>query len=183
MFDDALREISGRLERALQGGLLRAYGLIGGFASAVHGLPRSTEDIDFVVIPATQDSKQLADILGGEFRPGGTDDPLRGAFHVSIPSRDSPVPVQLIVLPVRWNDVITKGLRTFPVLGSQIPVVSWQALVLLKLYGGAPQDLLDVEAVIQVQRPSADDWNDLSASARSLGISAALNAFQQKSRE
>ncbi len=84
MFEDALREIAGRLERATQGGLLRAYGLIDGFASAVHGVPRSTEDIDFVVIPATQDSKQLVGILGGEFHPGRTDDPLRGVFHGKI---------------------------------------------------------------------------------------------------
>jgi hypothetical protein len=97
VFEDALREISTRLERAMQGDLLRAYGLIGGFASAVHGVPRSTEDIDFVVIPTASNSKPLADTLGAEFHPGGTDDPLRGAFHVSIPTRDVPVPVQLIV--------------------------------------------------------------------------------------
>lgn len=180
MFEDALKEISGRLERATQGGLLRAYGLIGGFASAVHGVPRSTEDIDFAVVPTTNDSKPLAEILRGSFHPGGTDDPLRGVFHVSISSRDAPVPVQLIVLPVRWNNVITKGLRTFPVLDSQIPVVSWEALVLLKLYGGAPQDLLDVATIIQVQCPPAEAWNELSALARSVGLSETLNAFQQK---
>jgi hypothetical protein len=48
----------------MQGDLLRAYGLIGGFASAVHGVPRSTEDIDFVVIPTASNPKPLADTLG-----------------------------------------------------------------------------------------------------------------------
>lgn len=180
MFEDALEKISERLDRATQDGLLRAYGLIGGFATAVHGVPRSTEDIDFVVIPAANSSSPLADALGAEFRPGGTDDPLRGVFHVSIQTRDVPVPIQLIILPARWNDVIIKGLYPFQVLGVRIPVVSWEALVLLKLYGGAPQDLLDVAAIIQVQHPSPDAWSELSALARSVGISEALTSFQEK---
>lgn len=179
MFDDALKEISGRLERTKQHGLLRAFGLIGGFASAVHGVPRSTEDIDFVVVPTTNDYKQLAVAVGGDFHPDGIDDPLRGVFHISIPSRDAPVPVQLVVLPVRWNDVIANGLRAFPVLGVQVPVVSWETLVLLKLFGGSPQNLLDIRAIIQVQCPSVDNWKELSVLARSVGVSDALDAYRR----
>lgn len=180
MFDDALKEISTSLERITKSGLLRAYGLIGGLACAVHGVPRSTEDIDFVVIPTTKDSNEIATALGADFHPGGIDDPLRGVFHVSIPGRGTPVPIQLIVLPARWNEVITKGLHAFPVLGSQVPVVSWETLILLKLYGGAPQDLLDVETIIQIQRPSIDAWTGLSALARSVEVSDAFNRVQQK---
>ncbi|MFZ5877544.1 MAG: nucleotidyl transferase AbiEii/AbiGii toxin family protein [Nitrospirota bacterium] len=180
MFDDALKEISARLEQMRQNGLLRAYGLIGGFACAVHGVPRSTEDIDFVLIPTTQDFKQIAGALGADFQPGGIDDPLLGVFHVSVPGRGAPVPIQLIVLPARWNEMITKGLRAFPVLGSHVPVVSWETLVLLKLYGGAPQDLVDVDAIIQVQRPSSDAWTALASSANSVGVSASLNKVRQK---
>ena len=51
-----------------------------------------------------------------------------------------------------------------------VPVVSWQVLVLLKLYAGGPQDQLDARQILQVRHPQPDDLQQITEIAESLGI-------------
>jgi hypothetical protein len=51
-----------------------------------------------------------------------------------------------------------------------VPVVSWQVLVLLKLYAGGPQDKLDAHQILQVRNPQPDDLEQIREMAESLGI-------------
>ena len=58
--------------------------------------------------------------------------------------------------------------------------MSWQILVLLKLYAGGPQDLLDVQQILKVRRPQPDDLLQIAETAESLGILEEWTAFFSK---
>ncbi|CAI4033622.1 hypothetical protein DNFV4_04063 [Nitrospira tepida] len=51
-----------------------------------------------------------------------------------------------------------------------MPVVNWQALVLLKVYAGGPIDLRDARSIVAVQQPSPADRENLIAQAEALGV-------------
>ncbi len=105
------------------------HALIGGLAVGLHGHPRATKDVDFLVgdeafertVPLLVYREELAEIA----RVGVVD--LMGVP----PGRD--------------------GLRTLLAvpLGGEIPVVPAEALILLKLTAARPQDLADVVALLE----------------------------------
>ena len=173
-FGQALTEIVRRLEAAKNDGLLRGYGLIGGFAAAAWGVPRATHDIDFVLVAGSTDHRKIAEAIGAQFRAGDTGDPLRGVFHLTINTMGQAIPIQLILLPVRWTDAVFNGLQTLSILDCSVPVVSWQTLVLLKLYAGSPQDLIDAEAVLAVRRHKPEEIREMTSLAGTVGVSHEL---------
>jgi hypothetical protein len=176
VFRQALKEIVRRLEQTKADGLLRAYALIGGLATGAWGAPRATQDIDFAVA-TTGDHARLAQALGARFSPGGTDDPLPGVFALSIRTENEYIPVQLIVLPPRWTEIVTSHVQSTTVLDSTVPVVSWQALILLKLYAGGPQDLSDAKAILTIRAPKPEETNIISNLAAKVGLTQELRNF------
>jgi hypothetical protein len=180
VFKEALTQIIQKLEDAKKGGLLRGYGLIGGLALAAGGVTRATEDIDFAVAAGSSDMPKLALALGGQYRPGGGDDPLLGVLNTAVAAGAQTIPVQLILLPQRWNEVLLGQVKVVPVYGCSIPVVSWQALVLLKLYAGGPQDLVDAQDLWAVRQPDTQAVREIESLAGSLGLSGEFKAFIQR---
>ena len=174
MFREALIDIVRRLERAKQNGLLHAYALIGGFAVAAWGLPRATQDIDFALDLGGADPSLLADALGGQYRPGAPDDPLAGVVTLSVQASGQAIPIQLLLLPPRWTPVLFDQAQPLHVLDCSVPVVSWQSLVLLKLYAGGPQDLIDAERLLVIQRPGPVALRAMHTLAESVGLSQAF---------
>jgi hypothetical protein len=174
MFREALIDIIGRLERAKQNGLLHGYALIGGFAIAAWGLPRATQDIDFALDLGGADPSVLADALGGRYRPGAPDDPLAGVITLSVQVSGQAIPIELVLLPARWTRVLFKQVQPLHTLDCSVPVVSWQPLILLKLYAGGPQDLIDAERLLVVQRPDGDTLQKLHTLAETVGLSRAF---------
>ncbi len=163
MFREALIEIIRRLDRARERKLVQASTLIGGFAVSVWGKPRATHDIALVV------ALDAGDLKAG-YHPGDPDDPLRGVFRAEMPVGGHVVPVQLIVLQPRWADVVFRRVETVSVLDCPVPVVSWQALVLLKLYAGGPVDLQDARDIVTVRRLGPTERENLLAQAKALGL-------------
>lgn len=184
MFQEALTEILSRLDAAQNHRLLQTYALIGGFAVSAWGVPRATHDIDFAVAIGAADPQALAIFLGGRFEVGDADDPLRGVVHTSIQVGSSTsVSLQLIFFPSALTEVAFRHVKSLSVLEQVVPVVSWQALVLLKLYAGGPQDMLDAQQILQVRRPQPEDLKQIGEMAESLGILtdwAALLSLHQK---
>lgn len=157
--------------------MVQAYALIGGFAVSAWGVPRATHDIDFVVAVGSSDPKALATFLGGRYEAGGPDDPLRGVIHASIEVESEAVALQLIIFSSPLTEVIFRHIQTLTIINRAVPVVSWQILVLLKLYAGGPQDLLDVQQILKVRRPQPDDLLQIAETAESLGILEEWTAF------
>lgn len=174
MYREALIDIVHRLERARQNDLLRAYALIGGFAVAAWGLPRATQDIDFALDLGGADPSVLAGALGGQYRPGGPDDPLAGTVTLSVRASGHAIPIELVFLPGPWTRLLFDQVKTLHVLDCSVPVLSWQPLILLKLYAGGPQDLIDAERLLVIQRPDPDTLRAIQALAESVGLSRAF---------
>jgi hypothetical protein len=184
MFQEALTEILSRLETARNRGLLQAYALIGGFAVSAWGVPRATQDIDFAVAIGSANPQALATFLGGRFEAGEPDDPLRGVAHASIQVGAAPVALQLIFFPSSLTKITFRHVVTLSVMERVVPVVSWQMLILLKLYAGGPQDKLDAQQILQVRHPQPDDLKQIGEMAECLGILedwiALLNLHQRE---
>lgn len=177
MFEEALATIISRLEAALAQRLLRAYALIGGFAVAAWGVPRATQDIDFAVAIGTKNAEELALFLNGRYEAGGPDDPLRGVIRTTVPAGSLSVPVQLIVLPDAFIETVFQQVTTLSFMDRTVPVVGWERLVILKLYAGGPQDLLDARQILHVRRPSPDELRQIAAMAGTLGLSEEWTAL------
>jgi len=122
--------------------------LIGGEALAVHGIARATLDSDLLVISP--------DVLRASFWPtfspraaveirrGDPDDPLAGAVRIHRRTEQTD-----IIVGRPWvRGVLDRAIRV-RVRGEQLPVVDRADLVLLKLFAGGPQDLLDVRLLIE----------------------------------
>lgn len=177
VFAEAIAESISRLEKAKRDGLIEAYALIGGMAVSAWGIPRATRDLDFAVALGTADPRAVADALKGTFEPGGADDPLRGVFHVAIPTGDPAVPVQLVVFPPPWPPVLFEHVEYLSVLGCSVPVASWQTLLLLKLYAGGPADLLDAREIWRVCQPDPQAIRTVRELAERVSLAQQFDSF------
>ena len=88
-------------------------------------------------------------------------------------------PVQLLVFPPAWEELIFSHVNAFKLDRQTIMVVDWKVLVLLKLYAGAPLDLADAQVLLQIngERPSENNKNSLAflrAHAKRLRVSRKL---------
>jgi hypothetical protein len=173
VFAEALTEIVRRLDDAKARHLLEQYALIGGFAVSAWGAPRATHDVDFALALGSSDTTAMARHLRAEFEPGEPDDPLRGVFRTSITVDDFSVPIQLVLLPPLWNAIIFHDVESLPIVGCTVRVVSWQALILLKLYAGGPQDLLDAQQILAVRQPTQAERRAVATLAGKVGLLAA----------
>lgn len=177
MFRQALIEIIKRLDQARERTLVQSYVLVGGFAVSAWGVARATRDIDLAVALGAADPARLAAHLEASYHPGDPDDPLRGVFRVELPIGKHVVPVQLIVLQPRWVDLVFRRVETLSVLECVVPVVNWEALVLLKLYAGGPVDLQDARDIVAIRQPSPAERKDLTAQAEALGLAEECKAL------
>ncbi len=177
MFAQAITEIVRRLDDAQARHLLEQYALIGGFAVSAWGVPRATHDVDFAMALGSSEPAALAQFLQAEFQPGDPNDPLRGVFRTHVAVNELSVPIQLIVLPTAWNSILFRDMTLLLVLGCTVPVVSWQVLILLKLYAAGPQDLLDAQQILAVRQPTEAERKALETLAGQVGLSEEWQAM------
>ena len=170
MFNQALTEIIRRLEEAKRNGLVQHYALIGGFAVSAWGVPRATNDLDFALALGSSGPSILAKQLKAEFRPADPNDPLRGVFRCSVLVEDNTIPVQLILLPPKWENLVFQEIVSIEIFDLTVPVVNWQPLLLLKLYAGGPQDLLDAQQILSVRQPNPIELQEISRDAEQVGL-------------
>lgn len=125
-----------------------ACALIGGTALGVHGIARATLDVDLLIVDgAVLDPefwRGLRGVAPPEIRRGDVDDVFRGVVRFSPPR----APIDVIVGKGSWLERILDRRVRARVLGRRIPTVDAADLVLLKLFAGGPQDLLDVELLL-----------------------------------
>lgn len=136
--------------RALDGQDI-AYAVIGATALAVHGVSRSTADIDLLVTdPHCFDSAVWAPVAAAgaavDVRRGDTDDPLAGVIRIS---RAEDPPVDVIAGRSTWQAaVIARAVRANLGGAADVPVAAPADLVLLKLYAGGTQDAWDIAQLL-----------------------------------
>jgi hypothetical protein len=124
--------------------------LIGAGALGVHGVARSTYDIDLLVSSAAVlDAGMWATLQTQgvlvEVRRGDANDPLAGVVRLLAAGER---PVDIIVCRTAWQaDTIDRG-EPVAVGGVRVPVVRAADLVLLKLYAGGHQDAWDITQLL-----------------------------------
>jgi len=139
-----------RVVRHLEGhGVACAF--IGGVALGAHGIARSTLDVDVLVAdPRVLEADfwiGLDDLGKAESRRGDAEDPLVGIVRFP----QSPEPVDVVVGRSPWTRRILERRTEVQLVDQAVPVVDRADLVLLKLYAGGPQDLLDARLLLAAE--------------------------------
>jgi hypothetical protein len=128
------------------------YAVCGGWAMAIHGLPRATKDIDLLVL--TDDLDRILGLL----RDLGFDVeglPLHFDVEIRRVSKLSSEPKQLITVDLLlvnglMKDVWNSRLRLSWDEGTT-SVVSREGLIKMKLLAGRKHDLLDIEKLQEAE--------------------------------
>jgi hypothetical protein len=144
--------------------------LVGGVALGAHGIARATLDIDVLVAsPAVLEPAFWATLKGGptaEIRKGDAHDPLLGMVRLPDPHE----PVDVIVGRGAWMERPLERHITIEIEGALLPFVDRADLVILKLYSGGPQDLLDAELLLATDPEAVRQ----AVNARLAGVPAAV---------
>jgi hypothetical protein len=133
------------------------FALIGAAAMAVHGISRSTRDLDVLVTgteclaPAYWEPLRASGAIA-DIRRGDEGDPLAGVVRLRLGEEP---PLDVIVGKGAWQaDVLQRALQT-DLEGFSVPVARRADLILLKLYAGGPQDAWDIEQLLAVPERAA----------------------------
>ena len=116
----------------------------------MHGVSRGTRDLDLFTLArecldsATWESLAASGVSVRVHR-GDADDPLAGVVRFTAPSEG---PVDLVVGKSPWQAAIPGRARRARVDDVELPVARASDIVLLKLYGGGPQDAWDIEQLL-----------------------------------
>jgi len=138
----------------LVSGILQEQGIefvvIGASALAIHGVSRSTIDIDLMTIDPLALKSTLwtgldAHGITTEIRHGDGDDPLRGVVRFECPNQR---PIDLIVGHGGWQARIFERPEMAVIEGFELPIVGKVDLILLKLFAGGPQDQWDISRLL-----------------------------------
>lgn len=143
---------------------------------AVHGVGRSTRDVDLLTLStvgldaAWWTSLSEAGVRVSVAR-GDADDPLAGVVRFE---QDGERPVDLVVGRYRWQRRVLDRAEPAAVGATSLPTALERDLVLLKLYAGGSQDAWDIEQLLagpnrdELIAAVAADVDDLPARCRRL---------------
>ena len=151
------------------------FALIGAAAMAVHGVARSTQDVDLLTLSDISLDGAAWEPLTGRgvdvsVTRGDADDPLAGVVRFRQEGQDQ---VDLIVGRYRWQQRLLERAEPAVVGGAiTLPTAQPRDLVLLKLFAGGPQDLWDIQQLVAgvdsetLVRAVSDDVSQLPARCR-----------------
>lgn len=141
-YEDLLREfVDGKVE----------FLLIGGWAVAVHGHGRATDDMDILVRPSEQNAARVFAALlryGAPITAHGVTKGLFAKPQYGYRMGRRPLLIEILTTidGVTFDDALDGALRV-SVAGIEIPVIGKPALIKNKLAAGRAKDLADVEAL------------------------------------
>lgn len=130
------------------------YMLVGSFSSNYYGIPRSTEDADFVLQVEPARLQALTDRLGPDFvsDPQLSFETNTGTFKCLLMHRDTSFKVELFMLSQDAHDQERWRRRTVvPDLDRHVWLPSPEDVVITKLRWFRSKDLEDVKDVVGVQ--------------------------------
>ncbi len=137
------------------------YGLIGGLAISIHGIPRFTADIDLLVEPTILKTEKIfydyfsPDLIIQIEKPD-LSDPLGEIIRLRL----NMVQIDLIVAKTNLHFAALENTCRIEVMGKLVKIVTPEDLILLKLSAGGPRDLLDIGGILEVCETKLD-WDYL----------------------
>ena len=126
------------------------YALIGAGALTVHGVGRSTLDLDLLttdpsVLAAGFWRRRMTGGASADVRRGDSDDPLAGVVRFGAADE---APVDLVVGRSEWQSRILRRAQRLSLGRIALPVAGAADLILLKLFAGGSQDAWDIVQVL-----------------------------------
>jgi hypothetical protein len=123
--------------------------LVGAYAMAVHGYPRSTMDIDLWVMPSPENALLVLQALGDFGVPLGdlTSEDLQKediVFQIGVPPRR--IDILTSIDGLKFEDAFTQSV-TVEIEGIPVHVLSVPDLITNKRATGRTRDLADVETL------------------------------------
>jgi hypothetical protein len=139
------------------------WALVGGFAVAVHGEPRTTRDVDIVLALAGEAEAEAA-VLGLRLRgyrdhPEGAvleqpDGRLATVRLVSPTEGESGIVVDLLFASSGLEPEIVATAKALEILpGIMVPVVGAGYLLAMKVLAGRPKDIEDIRGILEYIEP------------------------------
>jgi hypothetical protein len=127
-----------------------AHAMIGAGALAVHGIARSTFDVDLFTMDGAALSRATWAALEArgvlvDVRAGDDTDPLAGVVRLAAPDQRA---VDVVVGRHPWQAAVARRALPAAVGAASVPVAVPADLILLKLYAGGPQDAWDVQQLL-----------------------------------
>jgi hypothetical protein len=118
---------------------------------AVHGISRSTRDLDLLVVESDAlHAAMWAPLSRAGFevdvRRGVDDDPLAGVVRITAPGARG---IDVVVGKSPWQRGLVARATLTVIDGERVPVARAADLILLKLYAGGPQDAWDVAQLLE----------------------------------
>jgi hypothetical protein len=135
------------------------FALIGGLAVSAWGIPRATQDIDFLADsnPSPLADKRLRESLKAfldahgchaEWRMGGLEDPIPLLLRIEMKHSFADLIADILWIHKRWQRAALRRSIALNVMGRRIDVLHPEDLIVMKLEAGGPQDLLDVQSLL-----------------------------------
>jgi len=126
------------------------HALIGAAALAVHGVSRSTADVDLLTVDTRVLDEELWAALtdrgvGIRLLKGDVEDPLAGNVRLSAAAEI----VDVVVGRAGWQRTIVESAPRLAVGELSLPVATPAGLILLKLHAGGPRDAWDITALLE----------------------------------
>lgn len=144
-------------------GLGLPYMLVGSLASSLHGIPRSTQDADFVVQVSQGQIAALAARLGPQFRldPQVSFETATGTTRYILKAVGIPYCIELFCLSDDpFDQERFRRRRAWPMLGRQVFVSAPEDVIVVKLRWckelSRSKDLEDARGVMAVQADHLD---------------------------
>jgi hypothetical protein len=145
-----LKELSEILDTLKQQGYIENYGLIGGMALSIWGSPRTTMDIDMLVLVKAQMKDNFVAELNkynivGELKTGDPLEPIPSMIDAEYKG----IEIDIICVSKKWELESLRNTITVDIDHKAIPVVDPYYFAILKLKAGSPQDVLDVQNMLK----------------------------------
>lgn len=136
------------------------YAVIGGLAAAVWGEPRATKDVDCTVISRPEDDQAIAKAFYTHFKPRTSESVERTSksrVATGLASNGAMVDMSLAI--AGFHEEAAMGRVVFETFkgGIEVPVLGREDFVVFKCLAGRPQDLLDLQKVIDRAGKDLDD--------------------------
>ena len=144
---DLMEELRGLMERLTKEGV--DFALCGGLAMAIYARPRTTIDIDLLILEAGLEAAKRAAIGAGFTLDAGLMSFRQGKSRIHrmtkvVPDEAEPLMIDFLLVGPDLQEVWDTR-RTVPWTFGTIPVVSREGLIRLKELRGSAQDRVDID--------------------------------------
>lgn len=147
-FESFVKKVLSSLEKAKV-----KYAIIGGMAAIFYGRPRTTVDLDVVVL--VKEVEKFCNILekeGFEIKKREFERSLREKEHITVFLKNSPFRIDLKGVYSRLDEASLKRRRKVKIFGKDAWIESPEDLIVAKLVYASAQDLEDVKAILLRQK-------------------------------